>query len=425
MSPVSALALSLLVGGQASGIGVSLRAEERAGVSNVSLDDDKSFLASEDPFQQVGADVMIEPNIHARTKIQGVKMEAEYAPQLVFRLLAGDARPLILHSLGGRFLGAAPRLTYFGNAGMEIGELDFSRAVRELKIPGSVPDGTGSLDAVPYMMFGGSGGAAYQMTRMWTLQLTAGASLSGASAEKLRTAFPLMSRPWVDGNSSWRVARHDTVDLSTRLETVLFSTGASYYGVSPKAGWTHDFGLVGALTMHAGALLTESTPFPGKDGIFMVHPIADLNVSRNTHVSESVIAESSFAIGVGPYFDPFTATLDERGSVSLGTKVSFGRTSVATSAAWLSMLNWARPEYGYEYIGGRGQQTDHIAVLDMRVVYNLVGPVAIDGGIMTLGRWDEPTFPSPTNPMVEAFVVFGVTSGWDWPRTADRKEEEG
>jgi hypothetical protein len=275
------------------------------------------------------------------------------------------------------------------------------------------------------MMFGASGGAAYQVSRLWTLQLTSGASLSGASAERLRTAFPLMSRPWIDGNSSWRLGRSDTVDFATRLETVLFSTGASYYGVSPKLGWTHTFGLVGSLTAHGGALFTESTPFPGKDGIFMVHPIADLQLSRTTHVDGGWKAESSFAAGVGPYFDPFTATLDERGSVGLGTKVSYGRVAVLTNAVWLVMLNWARPEYGYEYIGGRGQQTDHIAVLDMHVQYNLVGSLALDGGFMTLARWDEPTVPSPTKPALEAFVVFGLTTDFEWPKKPDRKEEEG
>lgn len=417
-----ALALSISLAAPA-GVGVGVRAEQRAGVSDLGIGED-SVLASEDPLAAVGSDVMIEPRGYAKTEIDGVRLEGTYAPQMVFRVLAGDGRPLILHSLAGRVQGAAPRLNWYGGAGLEIGELDFSRAVREMKVPGSVPEGTGSLDAIPYMMAGANAGVSYRAGKHWTLSLTSGASLSGASAERLRTAFPLMSRPFVEGRTSHTITRFDTFEAATRLETVVFSTGASYYGASPTVGWTRQLGRgAGALTTRAGALFANATPFPGQPGVFRLHPIADVGFSRGVKLAEGMKAETSLLAGVGPYFDPFQATLDERGSVGLGTKIPFGRVSVVTQAAWMVMLNWARPEYGLGYIGGRGSQSDHVAILDTRVVYDLPGPLSLDAGIATLGRWDEPTFPTPTKPGLEAFAVIGLNGGLDWPKPPDRAEE--
>jgi hypothetical protein len=415
-----ALTLALVL---PTGVGVGVRAEQRAGVSDLVIDE-SSALASEDPFAAIGADVMIEPNVHGKAEADGVKLEGAYAPQMVFRLLSGDARPLVLHSLGGRMMGGAPRVSWYGGAGLEIGELDFSRAVREMKVPGSVPEGTGSLDAIPYMMAGANVGASFRATRFWTLSLTSGASLSGASAERLRTAFPLMSRPFVEGRTSHRLTRFDTVEAATRLETVVFSTGASYYGVSPTFGYTRQFGVAtGSLSTRGGALFTQSTPYPGQDGVFHVHPIADVQWGRALKMSDGTKAETSLLAGVGPYFDPFTSTLDERGTVSFGTKIPFGRVALVTQAAWLVMLNWARPEFGYGYIGGRGQQSDHVAILDTRVVYDLAGPLSLDVGTAVLGRWDEPSFPTPTKPGLEAFLVVGLNGGLDWPKPPDRAEE--
>src|SRR5688572_23764952 len=117
----------LIVLAAPGGVEAHVRAENRAGLGEVGVISDGG-PRPDDPLSSVAADMMLEPMVKGRWKLEGFKVGGAYAPRMVFRLLSDELKPAVLHQVAADASTTLHRMMLFASAKAALGEVDFSRS---------------------------------------------------------------------------------------------------------------------------------------------------------------------------------------------------------------------------------------------------------------------------------------------------------
>lgn len=380
------MATSMLFSAADYSVNLRLRTDNRAGVMPAAATASNIANHETPPLTQATGYFLLEPGISAQARFRDSLLSTQYTPQLTLRLPVTNWRPLTMHRLALNYsAGGNGRLHFISDANAAIGEMDSSIAARSTTdfaggVLGTVP----TVQRLYYLSLSGSAGLSVPVSRRLTLSTL----LLGSKLDSLGQATSGALQAQQRIQSTAQLTFQQTPTRLWRGEVMLnritFPATVSYAGVTPSLAAEFQVGRTSRMTTRAGTLFYWQTPKDKPTLDVQRIYVADITAETQMFHVGSQRVNGLAQLGVTPYYDLISGTVEPRSTLSLGAdwRVASAVT-VNVSGQWMTPLNFVDSRW----VGTKTSGDDHIVIGNAGVGYAYSPNIMMMAGMQVFSRW--------------------------------------